>query len=62
MRTRHDIEQTPLITAQDQGLLEVLLDIRDLLAAQAENVAICGHGYTGVCMLCVQRDDLMRPR
>lgn len=61
MRDRDEIlrKMSPSVSHE---IVEVLLDIRDLLIASAESTGRCGHGNTGICMDCVIRFDLMRPR
>ena len=64
LRPRKEIEANAAggMTFEQELLLEVLLDIRDLLTTQRDDVSRCGHGATGVCMSCVIQNDLLRPR
>lgn len=39
-----------------------LIEIAALLKKADDEVARCDHGATGVCMSCVIRNDLLRPR
>lgn len=57
-----DLSKCVSQSERDAVQLEVLLDIRELLMAQADNTAICAHGHAGICMLCVRDYDLLRPR
>lgn len=47
---------------ETRSVLEVLVEIRDILKAHSESVAVCPHGFTGICMYCVIQGDLLRPR
>ncbi len=47
---------------QTRLILERLDKIIERMDTAQADVAHCPHGYTGICMSCIARDDLMRPR
>jgi hypothetical protein len=51
--------------AQSYALLSIAISlarIADALTSQANDVYRCGHGYTGLCLLCARDMELFKPR